>query len=53
MGGSPCLVVMGDDSCSEGCGFKSLRHILDGHLDILKNKKNQANKNVFKRKRPK
>ena len=29
--GSPGLVVMGDDSCSKGCGFKSWRRILDGH----------------------
>ena len=34
-GGSPGLVVMGDDSCSEGCGFKYLRRILDGNLDIF------------------
>ena len=32
MGGSPGLVVMGGDSCSEGCGFKSWHHILDGHF---------------------
>ena len=31
-GGSPGLVVKGDDSCSGGCGFKSQRHILDGHF---------------------
>ena len=35
MGGSPDLMVMGDDSCSKGCGFESWRHILDGHLDIF------------------
>ena len=29
---SPGLVVMGDDSCSKGRGFKSLRRILDGHF---------------------
>ena len=30
---SPGLVVMEDGySCSEGCGFKPLRHILDGHF---------------------
>ena len=29
--GSPGLVVMGGDSCSEGCGFKSQCRILDGH----------------------
>ena len=28
---SPGLVVMGGDSSSRGRGFKSLRHILDGH----------------------
>ena len=32
---SPGLVVMGDDSCVKGCGFKSLHYILDGHLDIF------------------
>ena len=31
MGGSPGLVVMGDDSSSKGCGFESWHHILDGH----------------------
>ena len=31
MGGSPGLVVMGDDSCSKGCGFESWHRILDGH----------------------
>ena len=30
-GGSPGLVVMGGDSCSEGHGFESQRRILDGH----------------------
>ena len=30
-GGSPGLVVMGGDSCSEGRGFKSRHYILDGH----------------------
>ena len=39
MGRSPGLVVMGRGSCSEGCGFKSWRHILDGHdifhIDLL------------------
>ena len=24
-------MVLGDDSCSSGCGFESLRCILDGH----------------------
>ena len=36
--GSPGLVVMGGDSCSKGCGFKSQRHILrilDGHYSYL------------------
>ena len=32
MGGSPGLVVMVDNSCSKGHGFKSWRHILDGHF---------------------
>ena len=32
MGGSPGLVVMGDDSCLRGHGFESRRRILDGHL---------------------
>ena len=32
MGGSPGLVVMGDDSCSNGRGFESRRRILDGHF---------------------
>ena len=31
VGGSPGLVVMGGDSCSEGRGFESRRRILDGH----------------------
>ena len=32
----PWLVVMsGDNSCSNGCGFESRRCILDGHLDIF------------------
>ena len=30
-GGSPGLVVMGGDSCSEGCGYKSRCRTLDGH----------------------
>ena len=30
-GGSPGLVVMGDDSCSRGCGFESHRRMLDRH----------------------
>ena len=28
IGGSPGLVVMGDDSCSRGCGFESQSDIL-------------------------
>ena len=32
LGGSLGLVVMGGDSSSEGRGFKSQHHILDGHL---------------------
>ena len=32
MGGSPGLVVMGGDSCSEGRGFESQCCILDGHF---------------------
>ena len=32
LGGSPGLVVMGDDSCSRGHGFESRCHILDGHI---------------------
>ena len=34
MGGSPGLVVMGGGSCSEGRGFESQHHILDGHFHI-------------------
>ena len=33
-GGSPGLVVMGDDSCLRGCGFKSQCCILDGYFHI-------------------
>ena len=32
MGGSPGLVVMGDDSYLRVCGFEPLRRILDGHF---------------------
>ena len=32
LGRSPGLVVMGRDSHSEGCGFKSRHRILDGHF---------------------
>ena len=35
MGGSPCLVTMGEDSCSKGCGFKSQHHLLNGHFSTL------------------
>ena len=28
-------MVMGDNSCSKGCGFKSQSHTLDGHFFIL------------------
>ena len=34
-GGSPGLVVMGDDSCLKGRGFESWRSILDGLLDMI------------------
>ena len=36
MGGSPDLVVMGGDSCSEGRGFESRHSILDGHFFTYK-----------------
>ena len=32
LGGSSGLVVMGDDSCSRGRGFKSRCNLLDGHF---------------------
>ena len=32
MGGSLGLEVMGGDSCSKGCEFKSHHHILDGNF---------------------
>ena len=32
LGGSPGLVVMGRDSHTEGRGFESRHHILDGHF---------------------
>ena len=35
LGGSPGLVVMGGDSCSEGRGFESQRRKLDGDLEIF------------------
>ena len=28
-------MVMGGDSCSEGCGFESQQHILDGHFSHI------------------
>ena len=42
-------MVMGDDSCSKGLGFKSQRHILDGHFFTLICYKNC----IFCLKRPK
>ena len=35
IGGSPGLVVMGRGSRSEGRGFESWYHILDGHFSHL------------------
>ena len=39
MGGSPGLVVMGDNSSLRGNGFESRQHVLDGHdifnIDLL------------------
>ena len=35
LGGSPGLVVMGDNSCLKGRGFESRRHLLDGHFFTL------------------
>ena len=32
---SPFLVVMEGDSCSEGSGFESQNHLMDGHLSHL------------------
>ena len=43
MGGNPGLVVIGDDSCSKGRGFKSRRCILDGHFFTLICCKNCSN----------
>ena len=31
----PDLVVMGRGSCAEGCGFESLRRILDGLFTLI------------------
>ena len=59
---SPGLVVIGDNSCSRGFGFKSWHHILDGndifHIDLLvklycffektKNKQKEARVGPFK-----
>ena len=28
-------MVMGGDSCREGCGFESQHHILDGHFSQI------------------
>ena len=36
LGGSPGLVFMGGDSCSEGCGFKSQHCILDGLFALIR-----------------
>ena len=36
LGGSPGLVIIGDDSCSRGHGFESWHRILDGHFSCLK-----------------
>ena len=41
VGGSPGLVVMGGDSRSEGRGFESQRHILDG-LEKTENKRKRG-----------
>ena len=35
LGGSPGLVIMGGDSRSEGRGFESRHHILDGHFSHI------------------
>ena len=35
MGGTPGLVVMGGDSCSKGCGFKSQHCKLDEHFSLI------------------
>ena len=35
LGGSPGIVVIGDNSCSRGRGFESQRRTLDGHLLTL------------------
>ena len=55
-GGSPGLVVMGEDSCSRGHGFESQRHILDGHyifhIDLLKKFYSLFEKTETKWKRP-
>ena len=34
-GGSPGLVVVGDDSCLRGRGFESRRRKLDGHFLVF------------------
>ena len=33
---APGLVIMGGDSRTEGCGFKSQQRILDGHFLLTK-----------------
>ena len=33
--GSPGLVVMGGDSCSEGCGFESWHYLLDAYFSHI------------------
>ena len=35
LGGSPGLVVIGRDSRSEGRGFESRQHILNGHFSHI------------------
>ena len=35
LGGSPGLVVMGGDSCTEGRGFDSHLHVLDGYISHI------------------
>ena len=35
VGGSPGLLVLGGDSCSEGREFKSKHRIMDGHFSHM------------------